>query len=106
MFRVATAIPWADATALVPPAGFEPAHTAPEADALSPELRGLGTNHLSKHLHARFMRTAAQRVGQRALTSPVTAVVEVCVSVTTTEAAGGFFFPFTRIQNKVIVGTM
>ena len=27
----------------VPPAGFEPAHTAPEADALSPELRGLGT---------------------------------------------------------------
>ena len=25
-----------------PPAGFEPAHTAPEADALSPELRGLG----------------------------------------------------------------
>ena len=27
----------------MPPAGFEPAHTAPEADALSPELRGLGT---------------------------------------------------------------
>jgi hypothetical protein len=26
----------------VPPAGFEPAHTAPEADALSPELRGRG----------------------------------------------------------------
>jgi hypothetical protein len=25
-----------------PPAGFEPAHTAPEAVALSPELRGLG----------------------------------------------------------------
>ncbi len=25
---------------MVPPAGFEPAHTAPEADALSPELRG------------------------------------------------------------------
>lgn len=24
----------------VPPAGFEPAHPAPEADALSPELRG------------------------------------------------------------------
>lgn len=24
----------------VPSAGFEPAHTAPEADALSPELRG------------------------------------------------------------------
>ena len=24
-----------------PPAGFEPAHPAPEADALSPELRGL-----------------------------------------------------------------
>ena len=24
----------------VPPAGFEPAHTAPEAVALSPELRG------------------------------------------------------------------
>src|SRR5579864_1902407 len=24
-----------------PPAGFEPAHTAPEADALSPELWGL-----------------------------------------------------------------
>ena len=29
---------------VVPPAGFEPAHTAPEADALSPELRGLGTS--------------------------------------------------------------
>ena len=27
-----------------PPAGFEPAHTAPEADALSPELRGLGAD--------------------------------------------------------------
>ena len=27
----------------VPPAGFEPALTAPEAVALSPELRGLGT---------------------------------------------------------------
>ena len=27
---------------LVPPAGFEPALTAPEADALSPELRGRG----------------------------------------------------------------
>jgi hypothetical protein len=26
-----------------PPAGFEPAHPAPEAGALSPELRGLGT---------------------------------------------------------------
>ncbi len=26
----------------VPPAGFEPAHHAPEACALSPELRGLG----------------------------------------------------------------
>ena len=26
----------------MPPAGFEPAHTAPEADALSPELRGRG----------------------------------------------------------------
>lgn len=26
---------------LVPPAGFEPAHPAPEAGALSPELRGL-----------------------------------------------------------------
>ena len=25
-----------------PSAGFEPAHTAPEADALSPELRGQG----------------------------------------------------------------
>ena len=25
---------------LVPPAGFEPAHPAPEAGALSPELRG------------------------------------------------------------------
>src|SRR5207248_11078427 len=28
--------------ALAPPAGFEPARTAPEAAALSPELRGLG----------------------------------------------------------------
>ncbi len=27
---------------LAPSAGFEPAHTAPEADALSPELRGQG----------------------------------------------------------------
>jgi hypothetical protein len=27
---------------LAPSAGFEPAHTAPEADALSPELRGRG----------------------------------------------------------------
>ena len=27
---------------VVPSAGFEPAPTAPEADALSPELRGLG----------------------------------------------------------------
>ena len=26
---------------MAPPAGFEPAHTAPEADALSPELWGL-----------------------------------------------------------------
>jgi hypothetical protein len=26
--------------AAVPSAGFEPTHTAPEADALSPELRG------------------------------------------------------------------
>jgi hypothetical protein len=26
---------------LVPPAGFEPTHMAPEANALSPELRGL-----------------------------------------------------------------
>lgn len=30
----------AGASRLVPSAGFEPAHTAPEADALSPELRG------------------------------------------------------------------
>src|SRR5262249_11111339 len=29
---------------LVPPAGFEPALPAPEADALSPELRGLGND--------------------------------------------------------------
>ncbi len=28
-----------------PSAGFEPAHTAPEADALSPELRGLAEIH-------------------------------------------------------------
>src|SRR5215475_9190096 len=28
------------ASRLAPSAGFEPAHTAPEADALSPELRG------------------------------------------------------------------
>jgi hypothetical protein len=27
---------------VAPSAGFEPAHTAPEADALSPELRGQG----------------------------------------------------------------
>jgi hypothetical protein len=26
---------------VVPPVGFEPTHPAPEADALSPELRGL-----------------------------------------------------------------
>jgi hypothetical protein len=30
-------------SALVPPAGFEPAHPPPEGGALSPELRGLGT---------------------------------------------------------------
>src|SRR3954451_12610907 len=29
-----------------PPAGFEPAHTAPEAVALSPELRGRGPTQL------------------------------------------------------------
>ena len=29
----------------VPPAGFEPAHTAPEAVALSPELRGRREEH-------------------------------------------------------------
>jgi hypothetical protein len=29
----------------VPPAGFEPAHRAPEARALSPELRGLPSRH-------------------------------------------------------------
>src|ERR1700722_18143399 len=31
----------ADGKIRAPPAGFEPAHTAPEADALSPELWGL-----------------------------------------------------------------
>ena len=30
-----------------PPAGFEPAHPAPEAGALSPELRGRGVNRLA-----------------------------------------------------------
>ena len=35
----------------MPPAGFEPAHTAPEAVALSPELRGLGAT--GKTLHDR-----------------------------------------------------
>ncbi len=30
----------------VPPAGFEPAHLAPEASALSPELRGLSVHSL------------------------------------------------------------
>ena len=33
----------------VPPAGFEPAHPAPEADALSPELRGLGNPQRLSH---------------------------------------------------------
>src|SRR3990172_5980481 len=32
---------WGLETSSVPPAGFEPAHPAPEAGALSPELRGL-----------------------------------------------------------------
>ena len=31
-----------------PPAGFEPAHMAPEATALSPELRGLGGTKVSR----------------------------------------------------------
>jgi hypothetical protein len=31
-----------------PPAGFEPAHMAPEATALSPELRGLGVTKASR----------------------------------------------------------
>ena len=34
-------------TTLAPSAGFEPAHPAPEADALSPELRGLDGTHVA-----------------------------------------------------------
>src|SRR5436190_269479 len=34
-----------------PSAGFEPAHTAPEADALSPELRGRGPESLAVRIH-------------------------------------------------------
>ena len=33
---------------VVPSAGFEPAHTAPEADALSPELRGRGSHQQAR----------------------------------------------------------
>jgi hypothetical protein len=35
---------------LVPPAGFEPAHRAPEARALSPELRGRTAGASAGHL--------------------------------------------------------
>src|SRR5688500_3545920 len=35
-----------------PPAGFEPAPPAPEAGALSPELRGLGCGSVATALHA------------------------------------------------------
>ena len=34
---------------LVPPAGFEPAHPAPEAGALSPELRGRQSVMVRRH---------------------------------------------------------
>jgi hypothetical protein len=37
----------------VPSAGFEPAHTAPEADALSPELRGQGKQGSADQAHRR-----------------------------------------------------
>ncbi len=41
----------------VPPAGFEPAHPAPEAGALSPELRGRGP--LNKGPDVQMVSTAA-----------------------------------------------
>ena len=41
------------ATALVPPAGFEPAPPAPEAGALSPELRGQGAESSNRALTPR-----------------------------------------------------
>jgi site-specific DNA recombinase len=34
---------------VAPPAGFEPAHSAPEADALSPELRGLARKKVTSY---------------------------------------------------------
>src|SRR5438105_15954574 len=46
----------------VPPAGFEPAHRAPEARALSPELRGLEgwRTHRNNRLHAAEVLSSAR----------------------------------------------
>lgn len=50
----------------VPPAGFEPAHTAPEAVALSPELRGLCRRSLRRRVeHYQLRRGGHERSGDR-----------------------------------------
>ena len=49
-----------------PSAGFEPAHTAPEADALSPELRGQGGRAYQRRGSEDAARAAVQRVERRA----------------------------------------
>src|SRR5215471_20689982 len=51
-----------------PPAGFEPAHTAPEAVALSPELWGL-----TQHTHITPTVTPRARSHERAAAEPQSA---------------------------------
>ncbi len=52
----------------MPPAGFEPAHLAPEASALSPELRGPGSSTLEPQVvqgcgyHRHLMTTEGKRI--------------------------------------------
>jgi site-specific DNA recombinase len=50
---------------LVPPAGFEPALSPPEGDALSPELRGLGSNETTSRTPARRATATTRRVASR-----------------------------------------
>src|SRR5215469_17564219 len=49
----------------VPPAGFEPALTAPEAVALSPELRGLKDRSKGTSPQGRHERVSGGRPGPR-----------------------------------------
>ena len=59
---------------LAPSAGFEPAHPAPEADALSPELRGL----VERRLHASrdFSHSQSPMTTEQRLTDAVAAALE------------------------------